>query len=62
MVIMGPIDQEGNISLAIRVYPSMGRSEAEHQCTIDWRADLMYMKDLVSALDIFQGIKRSLRR
>jgi hypothetical protein len=29
---------------------------------IGWGADLVYMKGLVSALDIFQGIKRSLRR
>jgi hypothetical protein len=29
---------------------------------IGCRADLVYMKDLVNALDIFQGIKRSLRR
>jgi hypothetical protein len=29
---------------------------------IGWRVDLVYMKGLVSALDIFQGIKRSLRK
>jgi hypothetical protein len=29
---------------------------------IGWGADLAYMKGLVNALDIFQGIKRSLRR
>jgi hypothetical protein len=61
MVIMGPIDQKGGFNLAIRVYLSMSRSEVEHQCMIGWGADLVYMKDLVNALDIFQGIK-SLRR
>jgi hypothetical protein len=59
---MRPIGQEGDISLAIRVCLLMSRSEAEHQCMIGWGADLVYMKDLISALDIFQGIKRSLRR
>jgi hypothetical protein len=34
MVIMGPIGQKGGFSLAIRVYLSMSRSEAEHQCMI----------------------------
>jgi hypothetical protein len=29
---------------------------------IDWGVDSVYMKGLVSALDIFQGIKKSLRR
>jgi hypothetical protein len=29
---------------------------------IDWGADLVYMKGLVNALDIFQEIKRSLKR
>jgi hypothetical protein len=46
----------------MRVYLSMSQSEAEHQCMIDWGADLAYMKDLVNALDIFQEIKRSLKR
>jgi hypothetical protein len=50
---MGPIDQKGGFSLVIRVYLSMSQSEADHQCMIDWGADLVYMKGLVSALDIF---------
>jgi hypothetical protein len=62
MVIMGPIDQKGGFSLVIRVYLSMSQSEVDHQCMIGWGADLVYMKGLVNALDIFQGIKRSLRR
>ena len=62
MVIMGSIGQKGGFNLAIRVYLSMSRSEAEHQCMIGWGADLVYMKGLVNALDIFQGIKRSLRK
>jgi hypothetical protein len=62
MVIMGPIDQKGGFNLAIRVYLSISQSEAEHQCMIGWGADLVYMKGLVNTLDIFQGIKRSLRR
>jgi hypothetical protein len=62
MVTMGPIGQKGVFSLVIRVYLSMSQLEADHQCMIDWGADLVYMKGLVSALDIFQGIKRSLRR
>jgi hypothetical protein len=59
---MGPIGQEGGFSLVIRVYLSMSQSEADHQYMIGWGVDLVYMKGLVSALDIFQGIKRSLRR
>jgi hypothetical protein len=62
MVIMGSIGQKGGFNLAIRVYLSMSRSEAEHQCMIGWGVDLVYMRGLVNALDIFQGIKRSLRR
>jgi hypothetical protein len=62
MVIMGPIGQKRGFNLAIRVYLLVSRSEVEHQCMIDWGADLVYMKGLVNALDIFQGIKRSLRR
>jgi hypothetical protein len=53
MVIMGSIGQKGGFNLAIRVYLSMSRSEAEHQCMIGWGADLVYMKGLVNALDIF---------
>ena len=34
MVIMGSIGQKGSFNLAIRVYLSMSRSEAEHQCMI----------------------------
>jgi hypothetical protein len=62
MVIMGPIGQKGGFDLAIRVCLSMSRSEVEHQYMIGWGVDLVYMKGLVSVLDIFQGIKRSLRR
>jgi hypothetical protein len=62
MVTMGPIGQKGDFSLIIRFYLSMSQSEADHQCMIGWGADLVYMKGLVSALDIFQGIRRSLRR
>jgi hypothetical protein len=62
MVIMGLIGQKGGFNLAIRVYLSMSQSEAEHQCMIGWGADLVYMRGLVNALDIFQGIKRSLRK
>jgi hypothetical protein len=62
MVTMGPIGQKGGFSLVIRVYLSMSQLEADHQYMIGWGADLVYMKGLVSALDIFQGIKRSLRR
>jgi hypothetical protein len=53
MVTMGPISQKGGFSLVIRVYLSMSQSEADHQCMIGWGADLVYMKGLVSALDIF---------
>jgi hypothetical protein len=62
MVTMGPISQKGGFNLVIRVYLSMSQSEADHQCMIGWGADLVYMKGLVSVLDIFQGIMRSLRR
>jgi hypothetical protein len=62
MVTIGPIGQKGGFSLVIRVYLSMSQSEADHQCIIGWGANLVYIKGLVSALDIFQGIKRSLRR
>jgi hypothetical protein len=61
MVIMGSIGQKGGFNLVIRVYLSVSRSEAEHQYMIGWGADLVYMKGLVNTLDIFQGIKRSLR-
>jgi hypothetical protein len=54
MVTMGPIGQKGGFSLVIRVYLSMSQSEADHQYMIGWGADLVYMKGLVSALDIFQ--------
>jgi hypothetical protein len=53
MVTMGQINQKGGFSLVIRVYLSMSQSEADHQCMIGWGADLVYMKGLVSALDIF---------
>jgi hypothetical protein len=59
---MGPIGQKGGFSLVIRVYLSMSQLEVDHQYMIGWGANLVYMKGLVSALDIFQGIKRSLRR
>jgi hypothetical protein len=59
---MGPIGQKGGFSLVIRVYLLMSQSEADHQCMIGWEAYLVYMKGLVSTLDIFQGIMRSLRR
>jgi hypothetical protein len=62
MVTMGPINQKGGFSLVIRVYLSMSQSEVDHQYMISWGADLVYIKGLVSVLDIFQGIKRSLRR
>jgi hypothetical protein len=62
MVTIEPIGQKGGFSLVIRAYLSMNRSEAEHQCMIGWGADSVYMKGLVSALDIFQGNKKSLRR
>jgi hypothetical protein len=53
MVAMEPIGQKGGFSLVMRVYLSMSQSEADHQCMIGWGADLVYMKGLVSALDIF---------
>jgi hypothetical protein len=59
---MESIGQKGGFNLAIRVYLKMSQSEVEHQCMIGWGADLVYMKGLVNVLDIFQGIKRSLRR
>jgi hypothetical protein len=62
MVTIEPIGQKGGFSLVIGAYLSMSRSEAEHQCMIGWGVDSMYIKGLVSALDIFQGIKNSLRR
>jgi hypothetical protein len=62
MVTIEPIGQKGGFSLLIRAYLSMSRSKAEHQCMIGWGADSVYMKGLVSALDIFQGIKKSLGR
>jgi hypothetical protein len=62
MVTIKPIDQKGGFSLVIRAYLSMSRSEVEHQCMIGWGADSVYMKGLVSTLDIFQRIKKSLRR
>jgi hypothetical protein len=62
MVTIKPIGQKGGFRLVIEAYLSMSRSEAEYQCMIDWGADSVYMKGLVSALDIFQGIKKSLRR
>jgi hypothetical protein len=37
MVIMGSIGQKGGFNLVIRVYLSISRSEAEHQCMIGWR-------------------------
>jgi hypothetical protein len=62
MVTIGPIGQKGGFSLVIRAYLSMSRSKTEHQCKIGWGVDLVYMKGLVSVLDIFQGIKKILRR
>jgi hypothetical protein len=62
MVTIESIGQKGGFSLVIRAYLSMSRLEAEHQCIIGWGVDSVYMKDLVSTLDIFQGIKKSLRR
>jgi hypothetical protein len=62
MVTIGPIGQKGGFNLVIRIYLSMSQSEADHQYMIGWGADLVYIKGLVSALNIFQGIKRSLRR
>jgi hypothetical protein len=62
MIIMGSIGQKGGFNLAIRVYLSINRSEAKHQCMIGWGADLVYMRGLVNVLDIFQGIKKSLRK
>jgi hypothetical protein len=53
MVTMGPIGQKGGFSLVIMVYLSMSQSEVDHQYMIGWGADLVYMKGLVSALDIF---------
>jgi hypothetical protein len=54
MVTIGPIAQKGGFSLVIRAYLLMSQSEAEHQCMIGWGTDSVYMKGLVSALDIFQ--------
>jgi hypothetical protein len=62
MVTMGPIGQKrrfqpGNQGLSINE-PIRGRASVYDRLG----ADLVYMKGLVSVLDIFQGIKRSLRR
>jgi len=54
------IDQIGNTRTMIGVL--MGRLEEEPQFMIGWGADSVCMTDLVSVLDIFSEIKRSLRR
>jgi hypothetical protein len=62
MVIIELIGQKEGFNLAIRVCLLMSRTEVGHQYMIGWGADLVYMRGLVNALDIFQGIKRSLKR
>ena len=60
MVIIGMIDQIGNIKVITRVL--VGRLEEGHQFMIDWGADSVCTTSLVNLLAIFQETKRSLRR
>jgi len=60
MVIIGMIDQIGNIKVIIGIL--VGRLEEEHQFTIDWGADSVCMAGLVSVSAIFSETKRNLRR
>jgi hypothetical protein len=62
MVTIRPVGQKGDFSLVIGACLLMSQSEAEHQYMTDWWADSVYMKGLVSALAILQGIKKSLKR
>jgi len=60
MVIIGTINQIGNIKVIIGVL--VGRLEEEHHFTIGWGADLVCMIGLVSVSVIFPGTKRNFRR
>jgi len=60
MVIIGMIDQIGNIRAMIGVL--MGRLEEGHQFMIGWGAGSVCMIGLVDVLVIFQETKRNLKR
>jgi len=60
MVIMGMIDQIGDIKMMIGVL--VGRLGEEHQFMIGWGADSVCMTGLVSVSAIFLETKRNLRR
>jgi len=60
MVIIGMIDQIGDIEMMIDVL--VGRLEEEHHFMISWGVDSMCMTGLVSVSAIFLETKRNLRR
>jgi len=60
MVMIGMIDLIG--SIRVMIDDLMGRLGGELQFMIGWGAGSVCMIDLVTALDIFPGIKRSLKR
>jgi len=60
MVIIGMIDQIGDIKATIGVL--MGRLEEGHPFTTDWGADSVCMTGLVNMSVIFPETKRNLRR
>jgi len=60
MVIIGMIDQIGNIKVIIGVL--VGRLEEEHQFMIGWATDSVWMIGLVNMSVTFPETKRNLRR
>jgi len=60
MVMIGMTDPIGAIMMIIG--DLMGRLEGERQFMIDWGVDSVYTTGLVIVLNIFPGIRKSLKR